>query len=438
QEPCDLANLLGGCMVNLNNWDWEIGKRVVADIGDWKSRFEYMEEPYTSPDGEKIAAIVKNEEAEFCVCENGTTWENAFDKVWYLRFGPDNRLTALVSDAGEWTVAVDGKTWENRFEYVWDTRFGSDGNKIIVAAKKEMKYLAVCNDTPWETGYFNMNNLATSLDGKSIAAVVQTEALSEGDIFKFQEGIFTVAVDGKTWDTRFVNVWEMSFSPDHQRVAAEVRTSLYDYTIAVDGVTWDQSYPSVWKPLFNPIDSSVTAPVKLAGAWTLAQDGKRIWDRGFVQLWRHMYSPDGKQVAAIVCPTFGRWTLAVNGNPWATTFGDLVTDAVFSPDGNQAACIGKEKEKWIVCVDDQSWQDTFDMAWKPVFSPDGNHVAAKVEKNNRYTLYIDGRPFKEEFVQVWDPVFSPDSKKLMLRAIEGEANQEKYVRQVLPLTDIIG
>ena len=135
-------------MHNSINWDWEVGKRIVADIGEWKGRFEYMEEPYVSPNGEKIAAIIKTEEAEFSVCENGALWENTFDKVWYLRFGPDNRLTGLVSDTGEWTVAVDGKPWENRFEYVWDTRFGPDGKDIIVAAQKERNYFTVSNDTP--------------------------------------------------------------------------------------------------------------------------------------------------------------------------------------------------------------------------------------------------------------------------------------------------
>ncbi len=55
-------------MHNSINWDWEVGKRIVADIGEWKGRFEYMEEPYAIPNGEKIAAVIKTEEAEFSVC----------------------------------------------------------------------------------------------------------------------------------------------------------------------------------------------------------------------------------------------------------------------------------------------------------------------------------------------------------------------------------
>ena len=64
---------------------------------------------------------------------------------------------------------------------------------------------------------------------------MQTEGFNEGEIFKFQEGCYSVAVDGQTWDRNFVNVWGLTFAPDNQRVAAEVRINLYDYSIAVDG-----------------------------------------------------------------------------------------------------------------------------------------------------------------------------------------------------------
>ena len=71
-------------MYNTNNWDWEGGKKIIADLGEWKGKFEYMEEPHASPNGERIAAIIKTEEGEFCICENGSIWENTFDKIWYF------------------------------------------------------------------------------------------------------------------------------------------------------------------------------------------------------------------------------------------------------------------------------------------------------------------------------------------------------------------
>ena len=91
-----------------SGWDWEISKRVIADIEHWRHLFNWVEELYVSPDGEKVAAVVNLAEGEFNVCVNGETWGTVFDKIWNLRFAPDGRLAGLVSEMGEWTVAVDG------------------------------------------------------------------------------------------------------------------------------------------------------------------------------------------------------------------------------------------------------------------------------------------------------------------------------------------
>ena len=115
-------------MSQISSWDWSTGKRMVSDIGQWRQAYSWVEEPYASPDGESVAAIVKVDEMAFSVCENGSAWDNTFDKIWLLRYGPDNRAAALVADTAMWTVAVSGTPWENWFEFVWDTRFGSSGS----------------------------------------------------------------------------------------------------------------------------------------------------------------------------------------------------------------------------------------------------------------------------------------------------------------------
>ena len=207
-------------MVGLNNWDWETSEKIFA-FDKWKGDFEWVEEPQVSPDGEKVAAIVKTGEGEFNVCVNGETWENAFDKIWYLRFAPDGRLTALVSEMGEWTVAADGVAWENKFGYVWHTMFSADGRHIAAAVQKDMAYCMAVDDAPWEESYPNMTNPLLSRDGRMTAAVVQVETFGEGEIDKYQQGVYTAALNGNAWDRKFVNVWKMAISPDGQRLAAE-------------------------------------------------------------------------------------------------------------------------------------------------------------------------------------------------------------------------
>ena len=45
-------------MDNRSNWDWEPGKRSVADIGQWHKDFKAVHDLVASHDGEKIASVV--------------------------------------------------------------------------------------------------------------------------------------------------------------------------------------------------------------------------------------------------------------------------------------------------------------------------------------------------------------------------------------------
>ena len=84
-------------MLDIGSWDWGSEEKMLAEPAKWKDQFEDVWEPYVSPDGEKIASIVKIGEGEFNMCVNGSTWEEPFEKMWYSRFSPDGRLTVLIS-----------------------------------------------------------------------------------------------------------------------------------------------------------------------------------------------------------------------------------------------------------------------------------------------------------------------------------------------------
>ena len=49
------------------------------------------------------------------------------------------------------------------------------------------------------------------------------EALSEGEIHKYQQGIYSAAVGGVPWEQRFVNIWKTAFSPDGTILASASR-----------------------------------------------------------------------------------------------------------------------------------------------------------------------------------------------------------------------
>ena len=258
-------------------WDWEIGNKPVLILSSCSSEYTWQEEPYVSPDGEKIANVVNLDDALFGVCVNGELWEENFEKIWGLRFGPDGRLRAIVSRDAEWTLAVDGETWPDWYGFLWDVKLSRDGGVIAAAIQNDMVYGMAVNGRPWSKLFENANNFSMSLDGAASAAVVQTRAFGEADIAAFQEGCYTVAVDGQAWDTNFVNVWTPVFDAEGKQTAAQVRVNLYDYTIALNGKAWARTFQGIWEPIFHPVTGAVIAPVRQAGAWGVAMDGEIIW-----------------------------------------------------------------------------------------------------------------------------------------------------------------
>lgn len=447
-------------MINCDTWDWDIGKKEIADIDKWKEKFSYIEEFRVTLDGEKVAAIVKNDDMEFTICTQNQdndpeTWENSYDKVWNLKFGPDGRLSAFVSNTGEWTVSTDDTAWENSYDFIWDMQFSKNGD-IAVSAQKELLYCVVNNDTPWENEFSRLTSMVLTPDGKKSAAVIESVPVLESEIFKFRQGCYSVAVNGQTWDKNFMNVWNPCFSSDSNHAAAAVRTSYYDYHIAVDGKIWDKSFSSVWEPCFAPSSISdniiqnvsknqnpsqnhikpsssnifsVSAPVKKGGKWFLAKDGEIFWDTPYFQLWHHLYSPDGNKIAAIISPLFGEWTMAVDNTPWEITFSDYLSDPTFSSDSSRLAAVFKDKGRWGILADGRPWEILFDMAWTPVFSPDSSHLALKVEKDNFYYIALNGKIFSGKYDELNDPVFSSDSSKMLIRGRQGG----KYFREVVSI-----
>ena len=136
---------------------------------------EWQEEPYVSPDGETFVAIVKVGDGEFSVRTNDSVWDATFEKIWYPKFSPDGRLTAICQQDMEWVLVADGEAMGETTDYIWDTMFSEDGS-VIATMYKSMEQYGICvNGEPWETLYENANMPALSKDGAHTAAVVQAE-----------------------------------------------------------------------------------------------------------------------------------------------------------------------------------------------------------------------------------------------------------------------
>jgi len=422
-------------MLDIESWDWEVKEKMLAEPAKWKNQFENVWEPYISPDGEKIASIVKIGEGEFNICVNGNTWEEPFEKMWYSRFAPDGRLTVLVSKDMEWTMAVDGQPWEEMYEYIWDTKFSADGKVIAASVKHDDAYAISVNGKAWECPVV-LQSIAShelSPDGNTVAAIAQTVPLGQADLEGFLKGTWSVVVNGKPWEKNFVNVYGLAISNDGMGIASEYRAAICEYGIVVNGLSWNEKFGCTWEPVFNPDKSDeITAPVRQAGQWFLATNGRIVWDRGFTNVLYPTYSPDCQKIAAVVAPKFAEWTIAVDGQPWSITFGECVQKPCFSPDGRKVAAIAKENGKWFLFVDGTILGDSYDNIWQPVFSPSGDKLICKVEKNGKYAVAVNGKIQGKDYEALWNPVMSPDGTKVMICGVE----DEKYYRRVIPLSRI--
>lgn len=193
-------------------WDWSVGSKTVVDLATNNDEVAWREESHASPDGEQVAAVVRTTDETYTVQVNDTLWESQFDRVWYLRYSPDGRLTALVND-GDWKLCVDEEAWEEGYGFVWNTLFSEDGSVIACSVSDSMQYGMIKDGEIWPNLFANANNFVLSADGAHTAAAVQTEPLGQAEIFKFKQGVFSVAVDGEPWERNFVNVWTPSHQP---------------------------------------------------------------------------------------------------------------------------------------------------------------------------------------------------------------------------------
>jgi len=422
-------------MSNIESWDWESKEKMLAEPAKWKDQFEDVLEPYISPDGEKIASIVKIGEGEHNIAINEGTWEEPFEKIWYSRFSPDGRLTALITKDMEWTMAVDGKTWEQMYEYIWDTKFSADGKIIAATTKVDGVYGITINEKTLEcpTKLHSIASHVISPDGKISVAIAQTLPLAEGDVNAFTKGAWSVVVNGKPWNENYADIYGLAISDDGKNIVAEYRNSICEYGILVNEKPWNEKFGCTWEPVFHPKNSDeITAPVRQAGQWFLATNGRIVWDTGFINLMHQTYSPDGNNIAAVVAPQFAKWTIAVNEQLWSKTFNECILKPCFSPDGRKVAAIAKDSGSWFLVVDGTVLGEAFDNIWPPVFSPGGDKVICKVEKNGQYAVAVNGKIRGNNYEALWNPVVSPDGTKVMVCGVENG----KYYRKVVSLSDI--
>jgi hypothetical protein len=402
-------------MKEKTSWDWDTELKEIP-FKEWHSRFNWVQAPLVSRDGESIAAIVNLDEMAFTVCVNGETWEEAYEKAWCLTPVTGNGFAAFVGREEEWTVARNGVEWSNWCDFIWQMMVSPDGKFLGAAFQTDSEYGVIVNDDPWEVGYENLTGAIMAPDGTS-AAVVQVASMGAADVDAFKKGLFSVACNGVAREQRFLNIWDISFDASGKNIGYGVRIDREAYTIVQNDRVWDNRFQSVWKPEFMD-EKTLLAPVRVNGKWHLYKNGAPFWTHDYDQLWHLTLAPEGNRVAAIVSTPFGRWTVAVNDKVWPVSWDTLVSDIHFSKDGSCLAAVYKNKGVWDLAVNQVPWHLNADMVFVPCISDDGSVVAVVIQKQGTYQLVVNSRVAASGFSFMADPVISSNGSKVLLKGVE--------------------
>jgi len=418
-------------MKDKQNWDWQTPEKQVP-VKEWQDEFNWVQQPCVSPDGEKIAAIVNTDEAEFAVCVNGQTWPETVEKAWSLQFIPDGRLAVLMANDDEWTVGVDGEPWETGFDYIWDLKTTPDGAFIGAAIQTDGEYGMAVNDQMWEQLYQNITGTVLSPQGAS-AAVVQVVPMGQADITTFASGIFSAALNGEVASETYMDIKDICFDSQGKKIAYAIRKNRLDYSIANHHFPWSSDFQFTWGPCFADHGKSVIAPVRRNGKWFLYKDNADFWNRPFEQVWNIAVHEPSNKIAAIVSEKFGKWSVCENNTMLDFSCDTMISELFYSDNGQLLIALFKDKGTWDIAVNGKKWNLTADKLWAPQVSSDTTVLAARMEKNGRFHLVVNGTVYPEQFEMMFEPAISPDNKKILLKAIKNGI----YSRQILSLDKIV-
>lgn len=413
-------------MEEKSRWDWHTDLKEIP-VKEWDDRFNWVQTPEVSPDGEAIAAVVNLDEMAFSICVNGEAWEAAYEKAWSLTPLPSGGFAACVARDEEWTVTRDGSEWSNWFDFIWNLSVSPDGNSVGAAFQSDMEYGIVVNDAPWEERFESMTGAVMAPNGAS-AAVVQVAPMPAADVGAFKAGLFSAALNGEALGATFLNVWDISFDQAGDALGYGVRFTREAYGVVRNETPWESRFQSVWKPEFAR-DGSLMAPVRQGGKWFLYKDDAPFWHTAYDQLWHLTLSPANDDVAAIVSAPFGRWTVAVNDSPWNDSWDTMISDLCWSRDGSALAAVFKHGEHWDLAVNQTAWGLAADKVFDPCISPDGSVVAVRIEKEGDQKLVVNNRVAASGFTFMADPVISPDNSRILVKGIENGI----YKRRIISL-----
>ncbi len=344
-----------------------LAERTVKPLG--KMEGIIWGDPLVSPNGERMAWVVKRDDKLVVVCDGkeGTEYMGSSAYVARLRM-----------------------------------RFSQDGKRLVyLATKPPGTYVWVC-DRVEITGHPSYQ-FTFSPDGRHTAYWgASGETIRDGR----PAGS---AIAGKTY----------VFSPDSRHLA--YAASLCIVCDGKKGPEFEKGAvlgDPVWTPDSQSCAHTVSQGDKIGDKWVVFWADKKIGGP-YDMVEGIAFSPDSKRIAYRALAK-DKWTVVVNDKK-CEAFNSVRT-IVFSPDGKRMAYAACDDEGWrIVC--DGKKGPAFSEVGDPVFSADSKHMTYRVLKDGEARVICDGKETPPIGAVIWVG-FSPDSKHL---AFAAERGKDKFI-----------
>ncbi|MCP4023601.1 MAG: Tmc redox complex protein TmcD, partial [Desulfobacteraceae bacterium] len=260
----------------------------------------------------------------------------------------------------------------------------------------------------WEDNFSWTEEFQVSPDGEKIAAIVNKE-----------EAVFTVCENGNIWEGEYEKAWSLKYSPDGRLAACVCKDE--EWTVAVDGREWNTWFDYIWRLMFSSSGSHMGISVQKDMEYSMAVDD-RIWDNLFDSLCESVISEDGRSAAVVQVESLGQadlegfkkgiFSCAVNGSPLEGNYLNI-WDISFNESGSQVAFAARlNRTDYTIVQEGQPWDTAFQTVWKPKFL-NGGSCLAPVRKAGKWYLYKDGNPFWDKsYDQLWNLQITGDDQKI--------------------------
>jgi hypothetical protein len=335
-------------------------------------------------DGERVTEL-KLEDGKQFVEQDGRRIGGTFESVRSLQHTPDGEVVFAAKSGGSWSVYHGEKPLGGRYERCTLITTSPNGT-IAFVGRTAGKWKVVLDGEELDGAFDNVRGLVFSRDGRSFAFAAE------------EDGQAIVVRDGVRTNVTYETVMEPRFS-DNGSSLFYIGVDANGLRVVRNGKPVSEAYRPIDHWVVSPDGDSVAMLIETPSGISIVKDGVRISEehptRG--RLGEPIFAPDGRTVVYAA-----RSPELINGSP--------------KPEANDGV------DAWAIYLDGVPLGHRFDAEriTDIVFSPNGQNVACIMHRGGRVYVGRNGQAVSEGFDRIINLRNRPDGKALVFSGLRGQ------------------